>query len=166
MRIGLGIDVHAFAPSEALRPLVIGGVHLKFDCGLAGHSDADVLTHAIMDALLSAARLGDIGQHFPPTDNAYKDADSIELLRQVKDMLTQEGWRVEDVDCVIIAEQPRLSSYRNEMRATIAKALGVQYAQVGVKATTSEQLGFVGRREGISAYAVALLERATRSEDV
>ena len=159
MRIGLGIDVHAFAGVEEGRPLILGGVALPYPQGLAGHSDADVLVHAVMDALLGAARLGDIGKHFPPTDPAYKDACSMELLRQVHSLLTQEGWRILDLDCVIIAEQPRLSPYREEMCANIARALELATEQVGIKATTTEHLGFEGRGEGISAYAVALLER-------
>lgn len=163
MRIGLGIDVHAFADAEAGRPLILGGVRIEYPQGLQGHSDADVLTHAIMDALLSAARLGDIGRHFPPTDEAYKDSDSLELLKQVKGLLSSNGWQIEDLDCVIIAEQPRLSPHRESMRARIAETLGIAVDQVGIKATTSEHLGFEGRGEGISAYAVALLVPSTRS---
>ena len=151
--------MHAFAPVEAKRPLILGGVHIKHTRGLAGHSDADVLTHAVMDALLGAARLGDIGEHFPPTDEAYRDADSIELLTQVKGLLAEKGWILEDLDCVIIAEQPRLSPFRDEMQARIAHALDVEPMQIGIKATTSEHLGFEGREEGISAYAVALLHK-------
>lgn len=158
MRIGLGIDVHAFASESEARTLIIGGVQIEHPRGLSGHSDADVLTHAVMDALLGAARLGDIGKHFPPTDAAYKDADSIELLGKVRILLSHNGWKLEDLDCVIIAEQPRLSPYRDEMCINIAQALGVAPAKIGVKATTSEHLGFEGREEGISAYAVALLQ--------
>ncbi len=159
MRIGLGIDVHAFAPESAARPLVLGGVHVAHPRGLEGHSDADVLTHAIMDALLGAARLGDIGKHFPDTDPAWRGADSLQLLRLVGGLLSSEGWQLEDLDCVIIAEKPRLSPYREEMRSRIAEALDATVEQVGLKATTSEHLGFEGREEGISAYAVALLKR-------
>ena len=157
MRIGIGIDVHAFADAEAGRPLILGGVHLEYPRGLAGHSDADVLTHAIMDALLGAARLDDIGKHFPPTDPAYKDADSLELLTEVGEMLAQSSWQIEDIDCVVIAQEPRLAPYRDAMRANIAQALKLDVESVGIKATTSEYLGFEGRKEGISAYAVALL---------
>ena len=164
MRIGFGIDVHAFdgskGSSPSSRPLILGGVHVQYERGLVGHSDADVLTHAVMDALLSAARLDDIGKHFPPTDPAYKDANSLELLQHVKTLLVGEGWEVEDLDCVMIAEEPRLSPYRDEMRANIAGVLGIAISQVGIKATTSEHLGFEGRGEGISAYAVALLVRS------
>ena len=159
LRIGLGIDTHAFASEEEGRALILGGVRLQHPRGLAGHSDADVLVHAIMDALLGAARLGDIGLHFPPTDPVFKGADSLDLLRQVEQLLVLEGWRIEDVDSVIIAQEPRLSPFRDEMRMNIAEALGIKLEQVGIKATTTERLGFEGRKEGISAYAVALLHR-------
>lgn len=159
MRIGLGIDVHAFAEESEERPLVLGGVTIEHTRGLAGHSDADVLTHAIMDALLGAARLGDIGKHFPPGDRAYKNADSIKLLKQVKGLLEQQGWQLVDLDCVIIAQKPQLSPHRDEMRAILAQALSVKLEQVGIKATTSEHLGFEGREEGMSAYCIALLEQ-------
>lgn len=159
MRVGLGIDVHAFAAASEQRPLILGGVPIEYQQGLKGHSDADVLTHAVMDALLSAARLGDIGALFPDTDAAYAGADSIELMRQVKEQLLTRGWQIEDLDCVIIAQKPRLSPYRDAMRARIAEALELSVDQVGIKATTSEHLGFEGRSEGISAYCVALLTR-------
>lgn len=159
MRIGLGIDVHAFAAPEENRPLIIGGVTIAYTQGLKGHSDADVLTHAVMDALLSAARLGDIGKHFPDTDAAYKDIDSLQLLSQVKGLLLNAGWQIVDLDCVIIAEQPRLSPHRDAMRTNIAEVLDIAVDSVGIKATTSEHLGFEGRGEGISAYVVALLEQ-------
>lgn len=158
MRIGLGIDVHAFALEEEKRPLILGGVPIEYPRGLKGHSDADVLTHAVMDALLSAARLGDIGRHFPDTDPAYYQADSLKLLGQVKCLLADAGWHIADIDCVIIAQQPRLSPYRDRMSANIAAALEIDPQNVGIKATTSEYLGFEGRGEGISAQAVALLE--------
>lgn len=164
MRIGLGVDVHAFAAPSEGRPLILGGVHLAYPQGLAGHSDADVLVHAVMDALLGAARLGDIGKHFPPTDAAFKDACSLDLLRQTKGMLDQAGWRIHDIDCVIIAEQPRLSPYRDDMRARLAGVLEIEIEQVGIKATTTERLGFEGRGEGITAQAVALLERLEEQE--
>jgi 2-C-methyl-D-erythritol 2,4-cyclodiphosphate synthase len=159
MRIGFGIDVHAFAAEADRRPLVIGGVVVAHPRGLAGHSDADVLTHAIMDALLGAARLGDIGQHFPDTDPQYAGANSLELLKKIAKLLVQAGFKIEDIDCVIIAQEPRLSPHREAMRTTIAATLGIDVQQVGIKATTSEHLGFEGRKEGISAYAVALLSR-------
>jgi 2-C-methyl-D-erythritol 2,4-cyclodiphosphate synthase len=158
MRIGLGIDVHAFAAEQNRRQLVLGGVAIEHPYGLQGHSDADVLVHAVMDALLSAARLGDIGQHFPDTDSQYKDISSLELLREVAALLATANYQVEDVDCVIIAEEPRLSPYREAMSANIATALGIDKQNIGIKATTSEHLGFEGRQEGISAYAVALLK--------
>ncbi|MDR1088840.1 MAG: 2-C-methyl-D-erythritol 2,4-cyclodiphosphate synthase [Coriobacteriales bacterium] len=160
MRIGLGIDVHAFAAEGAHRPLILGGVRIPHSRGLLGHSDADVLTHAVMDALLGAARLGDIGRHFPDTSSAFRDADSLALLRQVGTLLARAHWQIEDLDCVIIAQQPQLSPYRDEMAANIAAALEVEPSFVGIKATTSEHLGFEGREEGISAYAVALLQPA------
>ncbi|MDR1358155.1 MAG: 2-C-methyl-D-erythritol 2,4-cyclodiphosphate synthase [Coriobacteriales bacterium] len=158
--MGIGIDVHAFGAEEAHRPLILGGVCIPHPRGLLGHSDADVLTHAVMDALLGAARLGDIGRHFPDTSATYRDADSLALLRQVKTLLAQAHWQVEDLDCVIIAEQPRLSPYRDKMAINIAAALELEPSFVGIKATTSEHLGFEGREEGISAYAVALLQPA------
>ena len=158
MRIGLGIDVHAFADEGDNRPLVLGGVHIEHPRGLLGHSDADVLTHAVMDALLGAARLGDIGKYFPPTDPDYEGANSLVLLAKVRSLLIKEGFEIEDIDCVVIAEEPRLSPHRDEMRNNIAQVLRIAPSQVGIKATTSEHLGFEGRKEGISAYAVALLQ--------
>ncbi len=154
-RIGIGYDVHAFAPDRAL---ILGGVTIPYEKGLTGHSDADVLTHAIMDALLGAARLGDIGKLFPDTDPAYKDADSIELLKQVGALLRQEGFSIVDIDSVLMIEQPKISPHRDAMRARIADALELPDTAVGIKATTTEQLGFVGRGEGVAAQAVALLE--------
>ncbi|MDR1713792.1 MAG: 2-C-methyl-D-erythritol 2,4-cyclodiphosphate synthase [Coriobacteriales bacterium] len=163
MRIGIGIDTHAFAPAEAERPLVLGGVLIPYERGLAGHSDADVLAHAIADALLGAARLGDIGEHFPDTDPAFAGADSLELLRQVGALLGVHGWKVQDVDSVVIAQEPKLAPYREQMRGQLAGALGIEPAQIGVKATTTEHLGFEGRQEGITAHAVALLEPRSAS---
>lgn len=156
MRIGFGYDVHRLVEG---RPLVLGGVTIPFERGLLGHSDADVLLHAIMDALLGAAALGDIGQHFPDTDPAYKGADSLELLRHVGERLTREGWVPVNVDAALLCERPKIAPYREEMRARIAGALGLSPADVGIKATTNEGLGFVGAGEGIAAYAVALLQR-------
>ncbi len=155
-RIGMGYDVHAFAEG---RKLVLGGVEIAHERGLAGHSDADVLTHALMDAILGAMRSGDIGQHFPDTDPAYKGADSLELLRHVGDLMRGEGWTFVDADCVIVAQAPKLSPHRDEMRARLASALGVEVESIGGKATTTERLGFAGREEGIAAYCVALLHR-------
>jgi len=157
MRIGLGYDVHAFAEG---RRLVLGGVEIAHDRGLLGHSDADVLAHALADAVLGALREGDIGRLFPDTDPAYRDADSIELLAAVGRLVRDAGWRLVDADCVVIAEQPKLAPHRGEMRANLARALGVGVDCVGVKATTTEGLGFAGREEGIAAQAVVLLDRA------
>ena len=156
LRIGHGFDVHAFAEG---RPLVLGGVTVPSARGLAGHSDADVVAHAVMDAVLGALRAGDIGKLFPDTDPAYEGADSLGLMRQVAALGRERGWRVAGVDCTIAAQAPKLALYREEMRARMAAALGVDVEQVGVKATTTERLGFVGREEGIAAWAVALLER-------
>ena len=156
MRTGIGFDVHAFVHG---RPLVLGGVEIPFDRGLAGHSDADVLIHALMDALLSAARLDDIGQHFPDTDPHWAGADSITLLREVAVLLERKGWRVIDVDTVMALELPKISPHREEMRTRIASALGIEAESVGVKATTTEGLGFTGRGEGVAAYAVVLLDQ-------
>lgn len=157
LRIGHGFDVHAFAEG---RTLVLGGVHVPCERGLAGHSDADVVAHAVMDAVLGALRAGDIGKLFPDTDPAYEGADSLGLMREVAGLVRRRGWRVVDVDCTIAAQAPRLAPHREEMRANMAAALGVPTDSVGVKATTTERLGFVGREEGIAAWAVALLERA------
>lgn len=157
LRIGHGFDVHAFAGG---RDLVLGGVHVPCARGLAGHSDADVAAHAVMDAVLGALRAGDIGALFPDTDPAYEGADSLGLMREVAALARERGWRVADVDCTIAAQAPKLAPYREEMRANMAAALGVPADSVGVKATTTEHLGFVGREEGIAAWAVALLERA------
>jgi len=154
LRIGHGFDVHPFA---AQRPLMLGGVRIPFDQGLAGHSDADVLLHAIADALLGAAGLGDIGRHFPDTDPAYKDADSTKLLAQVVELVNGQGYRPVNVDATVIAQRPRLADYIPEMRSHIAAILRLSESQVNVKATTTEHLGFVGREEGIAAQAVALI---------
>lgn len=157
LRTGLGIDVHAFAPAEANRPLIIGGVNIPYDCGLDGHSDADVLAHAISDALLGASRLGDIGKLFPDTDPAYSGANSIGLLAEVGRAVREGGFDILDIDSVICAQAPKLSPYRDEMRKNLADALGIAIDNVGVKATTTEHLGFEGRGEGISAYATCLI---------
>lgn len=156
-RIGLGYDVHAFAEG---RKLILGGVDIPFDKGLDGHSDADVLVHAIMDALVGALRAGDIGKLFPDTDPAYKDADSIKLLEKVGGLVREQGWSIVDIDSVMMIQEPKISPHRDAMRKNIAQALGVPVDNVGVKATTTEWLGYEGRGEGVSAQAVALLERA------
>jgi 2-C-methyl-D-erythritol 2,4-cyclodiphosphate synthase len=158
MRVGLGIDVHAFAAAEDGRRLVLGGVEIPSDRGLLGHSDADVLAHAITDALLGAAGLEDIGHYFPDTDERYRDADSIELLREVRG-LVGESWGVSNVDAVVICERPKIRDHRETMRKNLAAALGVEAASVSVRGTTTELLGFTGRGEGIAAQAVCLLER-------
>ena len=156
-RIGTGFDVHALV---AGRPLVLGGVTVPFERGLAGHSDADVLLHAIADALLGALALGDIGRHFPDTDPRYRDADSRVLLRHVAGLVANAGYAVGNVDATIVAQAPRLAPHVDAMRANIAGDLGCDVGRVSVKATTTEQLGFTGRSEGIAAMAVALLEGA------
>ena len=153
-RVGLGIDVHAFKEG---RKLIIGGVDIPHTKGLDGHSDADVLTHAVMDALLGAARAGDIGKLFPPDDPAYEGADSIKLLEHVAAHVRDLGFQIIDVDSVIAAQAPKLSPHREQMRKNLAAAMGVSVENVGVKATTTEHLGFEGREEGISATAVCLL---------
>jgi len=156
IRIGHGFDVHAFAEN---RKLIIGGVDIPHDQGLAGHSDADVLLHAICDALLGAAGLGDIGRHFPDTDAAFAGIDSRILLRQVAEQLKARGWRIGNVDATIIAQAPKMAPHIARMTAHIADDLGVAIERVNVKATTTEKLGFTGRGEGIAAEAVGLIER-------
>ena len=156
IRIGHGFDVHAFA---ANRKLIIGGVDIPYDLGLAGHSDADVLLHAICDALLGAAGLGDIGRHFPDTDMAFAGIDSRILLRRVAEQLKARNWRVGNVDATIIAQAPKMAPHIARMTAHIADDLGIALDRVNVKATTTEKLGFTGRGEGIAAEAVCLIER-------
>lgn len=156
MRIGTGYDVHKLVEG---RKLILGGAEIPYEKGLLGHSDADVLTHAVMDSLLGAAALGDIGQHFPDTDPRYAGADSIALLREVRRILEEAGYRVGNVDATIICQRPKLAGYLPSMRENIAAALEIGVGQVSVKATTEEHLGFTGRGEGISAQAAALLER-------
>jgi 2-C-methyl-D-erythritol 2,4-cyclodiphosphate synthase len=158
MRVGLGVDVHAFASPEECRRLVLGGVEIPSDRGLRGHSDADVLAHAVTDALLGAAGLEDIGHYFPDTDERYRDADSIELLRDARG-LVGKSWGVANVDAVVICERPKIRDHREAMRKNLAAALGIEETRVGVRGTTTERLGFAGRGEGIAAQAVCLLER-------
>ena len=155
MRTGIGYDIHPF---EQGRPLVLGGVTISHEAGLAGHSDADVLAHALIDALLGAAALGDIGRHFPPDDPSYRDANSLDLLRRTVELVAKAGYRAVNVDATVIAEAPKLSPYIDAMRAALANALGLDVGAVSVKATSSERLGPVGRGEGIAALAVALLD--------
>jgi 2-C-methyl-D-erythritol 2,4-cyclodiphosphate synthase len=152
--IGLGYDTHRF---ETGRPLVLGGVRIEHEAGLAGHSDADVLTHAVIDALLGAAGLGDIGLHFPDTDERWRDADSIELLRVTCGIVANEDLRVVNIDATLVLEAPKIGPHRHAMRERLAAALGVPVRRVNVKATTGEGMGFVGRGEGAAAMAVALL---------
>ena len=154
MRIGMGYDVHRLTEN---RKCVIGGVEIPYEKGLLGHSDADVLLHAVMDALLGAAALGDIGRHFPDTDNAYKDADSMELLRKVGELLEEQAFLIENIDATIIAQAPKMRPYIDQMRENIAGALKIEVEQVNVKATTEEGLGFTGAGEGISAQAICML---------
>ena len=155
LRIGHGFDVHAFAEG---RRLILGGVDVPCARGLAGHSDADVRAHALRDAVLGAMRAGDIGKLFPDTDPAYEGADSLVLMRRVAELARERGYRILDVDCTVAAQAPKLAPHREQMRARMAEALGVPVEAVGVKATTTERLGFVGREEGIAAWAVALLD--------
>jgi len=154
-RIGIGYDIH---PLTQGRRLVLGGIEIPFDKGLDGWSDADVLTHAIIDALLGAAALGDIGSHFPPGEPEFKDISSLALLERIRDKLTESGWQIENVDATIIAEQPRLSGFIGGMRKQLSQALGITLNQVSVKASTSARLGLVGRGEGVIALAVALIK--------
>ncbi|MCG8367428.1 MAG: 2-C-methyl-D-erythritol 2,4-cyclodiphosphate synthase [Pseudanabaenales cyanobacterium] len=160
LRIGNGYDIHRLGPD---RPLILGGVHIPHGLGLLGHSDADVLTHAIMDAMLGALSLGDIGFYFPPSDPQWAGADSLVLLSQVNQMIQTQGWRVSNLDTVIVAERPKLKPHIQDMRGRLAEVLKVQPEQIGVKATTNEKLGPTGREEGIAAYAVALLESMQES---
>jgi 2-C-methyl-D-erythritol 2,4-cyclodiphosphate synthase len=158
VRTGIGVDTHAFAPG---RRLILGGVDVPHEQGLAGHSDADVLTHAIIDALLGAAGLGDIGRHFPDTDPDYEGADSMVLLRRIAGLLERHGFAIEHVDSTVMLERPKLAPHRDAMRAGLAGAMGVAPERVSVKATTGEGMGFVGRREGVAAMAVATLSAAS-----
>ncbi len=158
MRIGIGYDAHPLVPG---RSLVLGGIEIPFEKGLNGWSDADVLTHAVIEALLGAAALGDIGSHFPPGEPAYKNVSSLTLLTKVKDKLAENGWLIDNIDATVVAERPRLREFIDRMRRQLSRTLGVQISQVSVKASTSNGLGFEGRGEGIAAHAVALI----RGED-
>lgn len=156
MRIGHGYDVHRLVKG---RELIIGGVKIEYHLGLLGHSDADVLTHAVMDALLGAAALGDIGQHFPDTDPQYSGADSISLSSEVAKILDANGWRIENIDATVLAQKPKLAPHIFEMRKNLAAALRIDINRVSVKATTEEGLGFTGSGDGIAAHAVCLIEK-------
>ncbi len=158
MRIGFGYDVHAFSEG---RRLILGGAHIPHTVGLLGHSDADVLVHSIMDSLLGAAALGDIGKHFPDTDIQYKGADSLKLLKCVGRILADNGYKIANIDSTIVAQAPKLAPYIDQMRHNIADALSVDIDIISVKATTTEHLGFEGRKEGISSSAVALIMNIT-----
>jgi 2-C-methyl-D-erythritol 2,4-cyclodiphosphate synthase len=156
LRCGIGYDVHAFAEN---RKLILGGVEIPHTLGLLGHSDADVLTHAVADALLGAARAGDIGKLFPDTDPAYEGANSLELLAHVVNHISTLGFEIVDCDCVVAAQNPKLSPHREQMRANLAHAMGIDVDNIGVKATTTEHLGFVGRSEGIAAWSTCILQK-------
>ena len=155
MRIGHGYDVHRLVEG---RKLILGGVEIPFELGLLGHSDADVLLHAVSDALLGAAALGDIGKHFPDTDPKYKGADSMKLLERVVELLGEKGFSVNNIDCTVIAQKPKLAPYIAQMKSNIARVCGIDSDRVNVKATTEEKLGFTGALEGISAHAVCTIE--------
>jgi 2-C-methyl-D-erythritol 2,4-cyclodiphosphate synthase len=160
-RVGLGLDVHAFGENGEAPGLVLGGVDIPFERALLGHSDADVLAHAIADALLGAAGLEDIGHYFPDTDERYKDADSMNLLRKIC-TLVGESWRIANVDAVVICERPKIRDYRDAMRENLAQALHIHTAQVSVRGTTTERLGFTGQGQGVAVQAVCLLENRQR----
>ncbi|MGN0653861.1 MAG: 2-C-methyl-D-erythritol 2,4-cyclodiphosphate synthase [Oscillospiraceae bacterium] len=155
MRIGHGYDVHKLVEN---RKLILGGVEIPYEKGLLGHSDADVLVHAVMDSILGALALGDIGRHFPDNDENYKDANSIELLKKVCGIMSEKGYKIGNIDTTIICQEPKLAPFIEKMRENIANALNCDVGSVSVKATTEEKLGFTGRKEGISAHAVCLLE--------
>ena len=155
MRIGHGYDVHRLVEG---RKLILGGVEIPFELGLLGHSDADVLLHAVSDALLGAAALGDIGKHFPDTDPRYEGADSMKLLERVVELLEEKGFKVNNIDCTVIAQKPKLAPYIAQMKSNIAGVCGIDSDRVNVKATTEEKLGFTGALEGISAHAVCTIE--------
>ena len=158
-RIGNGYDVHKLVEG---RKLILGGIEIPHNLGLLGHSDADVLVHAIMDGLLGALALGDIGKHFPDTDNKYKDISSVKLLKEVACLIKNKGYEVVNIDSIVAAEQPKLKSYIDEMRKQVAEALGVEIEAISIKATTEERLGFTGREEGIKSYAVVLLKKSKK----
>ena len=160
MRVGLGFDVHAFAEVGESRPLKLMGCLIPHDRGLKGHSDADVMIHALMDALLGAAGLGDIGQHFSDRDPAYKNADSLGMLKHVISMLNTHGWRVVNADICLMGERPKIAPYHEQMKNRVAPILGIDALALNIKATTTEKLGFTGREEGLAAQAVVLIEKA------
>ncbi len=155
-RVGIGFDVHRLVEG---RPLILGGVEIPFEKGLLGHSDADVLIHALMDALLGASALGDIGLHFPDTDETYRDACSMELLAEVKTLVEEQGYSIGNLDMILMAQRPKIKSFIHDMKKNIAETLSLEESRINIKGTTTEQLGFVGREEGIAAQAVCLLCR-------
>ena len=157
IRVGHGYDVHRFAEE---RKLILGGVEIPYELGLSGHSDADVLIHALMDAMLGAAGLGDIGKHFPDTDNKYKGISSMILLKKVKELIEEEGYSLSNADITVVAQKPKLAPYIDQMKKNIALALCTDVSDINVKATTEEHLGFTGRLEGISSHAVVLISKA------
>lgn len=156
IRVGIGYDVHSFTQK---RQLVLGGVDIPFDKGLDGWSDADVLTHAVIDALLGAAGLGDIGGHFPAGEAQYRDISSLTLLEKVRSELAENGWQVANIDATVVTEQPRINDYADQMRQQLSQTLGVHFNQVSIKASTSERMGFIGRGEGMACWAVTLIEQ-------
>mgnify|MGYP000500560212 CR=1 FL=1 len=160
MRVGMGYDVHKLVEG---RKLILGGVEIPYEKGLLGHSDADVMLHAVMDALLGAAALGDIGFHFPDTDPKYKGASSIKLLEHVGGLLEENGYVIENIDATIIAQKPKMAPHIPQMRANMAKAMGINESQLNIKATTEEKLGFTGREEGIASQAICLLNERKES---
>ncbi|HEY8363645.1 MAG TPA: 2-C-methyl-D-erythritol 2,4-cyclodiphosphate synthase [Tissierellaceae bacterium] len=162
MRIGFGYDVHQLVEG---RKLIIGGVDIPFEKGLLGHSDADVLIHAVMDSILGALALGDIGKHFPDTDDKYKDISSVYLLSQVAKLMNENGYEIGNIDAVVVAQRPKLASYIDDMRKIIAETLSTSVGNISIKATTTEYLGFEGREEGISAYSVCLLKKVIDKND-
>ena len=155
MRVGMGYDVHRLTEN---RKLILGGVEIPYELGLLGHSDADVLVHAIMDALLGAGAFGDIGQHFPDNDASYKDIDSMLLLKRVGEVVANGGYRIENIDATVVAQKPKLAPYRPQMQHNIASCLGLEDHQVSIKATTTEGLGFTGTGEGMAAYAICAIK--------
>lgn len=159
MRVGHGYDVHRFVPG---RDLIIGGVKIPYEQGLLGHSDADVLLHAVMDSLLGAAALGDIGLHFPDTDDKYKGISSLLLLKETGKLINEAGYKIINIDATVLAQAPKLRPYMDQMRENISKTLGIAISQVNIKATTEEGLGFTGRKEGMAAHAVSLLEETEK----
>ncbi len=163
-RVGTGYDVHAFAPAEAGRPLIVGGVVIPHERGLAGHSDADVLIHAVVDALLGAAALGDIGTYFPSSDPRWHDALSSDFLTYTVALLRERGWRIGNVDVTVVTERPRLTPHVAAMRARVAQTMGIEVERVSVKAKTTDGLGFTGRAEGMACHAVALIVSIPSSE--